>query len=324
MFESIFKKELHDFIDLKRATGYSYGTSAEYLLGKLDFFFIEKDIKKKEIDKEIIEEWCRKKSYESESSRNNRVCMMRVFTTYLRDIGIRAYIPPKGIYKHPPKYNAHIYTNDELKHFFEATDNCSEVPSECPYRHLIMPIYFRLLYTSGFRVSELRLLKIKDFNLEESYIIIRNGKKQKDRIVPVDPELTSKCIQLKKQIHHESTDDEYFFMFQKGVPMTLGNVYKNFRRFLEKAGISHIGNGPRVHDFRHTFCVNLLKKWVMEEKNLMVYLPYMKTVLGHESFNETAYYLKLTAELYPQLILRLERVYPDMIVQGDIGYEEFY
>lgn len=31
----------------------------------------------------------------------------------------------------------------------------------------------------------------------------------------------------------------------------LGNIYKNFRRFLWKAGISHSGDGPRVHDFRH-------------------------------------------------------------------------
>ena len=31
----------------------------------------------------------------------------------------------------------------------------------------------------------------------------------------------------------------------------LGNIYKNFRRFLWKAGISHSGDGARVHDFRH-------------------------------------------------------------------------
>lgn len=61
MFKSIFKEELQNFIDLKRATGYDYGSSAEYLLGKLDYFFIKKDIKKKEIPKEAVEEWCRKK-----------------------------------------------------------------------------------------------------------------------------------------------------------------------------------------------------------------------------------------------------------------------
>jgi integrase/recombinase XerD len=35
--------------------------------------------------------------------------------------------------------------------------------------------------------------------------------------------------------------------------MTIGNVYKNFRRFLWRARISHGGRGygPRVHDFRY-------------------------------------------------------------------------
>ena len=98
-----------------------------------------------------------------------------------------------------------------------------------------------------------------------------------------------------------------------GKPLTLQCVYNNFRRYLDKAGISHSGRGPRVHDFRHTYCVNLLKKWVHEEKNLLVYLPYMKTMLGHESFDETAYYLKLTATLFPMIQLKLESSYPNII-----------
>ena len=36
-------------------------------------------------------------------------------------------------------------------------------------------------------------------------------------------------------------------------PLTLVNVYHNFRRFLWQARISHggRGHGPRVHDLRH-------------------------------------------------------------------------
>ena len=111
----------------------------------------------------------------------------------------------------------------------------------------------------------------------------------------------------------DSDESEYFFMKLPGKPLTLQCVYKNFRRYLDKAEISHNGRGPRVHDFRHTYCVNLLKKWVYEEKNLLVYLPYMKTMLGHESFDETAYYLKLTATLFPMIQLKLESSYPNII-----------
>ena len=38
--------------------------------------------------------------------------------------------------------------------------------------------------------------------------------------------------------------------------------------YLEQADISHTGKGPRVHDFRHAYCVNLLRKWVDEGKIL--------------------------------------------------------
>ena len=104
--------------------------------------------------------------------------------------------------------------------------------------------------------------------------------------------------------------------------MTIGNVYKNFRRFLWRAGISHggRGRGPRIHDFRHTYAVHCLKKWAEQEKDLTAYLPVLKTYLGHDSFEETAYYLRLTADVFPDITLKLETRYPGMIpeLEGDI------
>ena len=97
--------------------------------------------------------------------------------------------------------------------------------------------------------------------------------------------------------------------------MTLGNLYKNFRRFLWRARISHggMGKGPRIHDFRHTYAVHCLKKWSEEEKDLTVYLPILKTYMGHDSFEETAYYLRLTADVFPEITLKIETQYPGII-----------
>ena len=82
-----------------------------------------------------------------------------------------------------------------------------------------------------------------------------------------------------------------------------------------QAGISHHGrgHGPRVHDFRHTYAVHCLKKWGEQAKDLAAYLPVLKTYLGHDSFAETAYYLRLTADVFPELTLKLETCYPDII-----------
>lgn len=249
---------------------------------------------------------------------------MRVFCRYLNDIGIPAYIPPKGITKKRTRYDAHIYTDEELQNFFDAVDKGRSVPDSCPYRSDVMPVFFRILYTSGMRVSELRLARIRDVNLEKGYIHVLEAKNHKERLIPIHPLLMLRCRELKEKIHATSPDDEYFFMILPGKPMTLGNVYKNFRRYLEQAGISHTGKGPRIHDFRHTYCVNLLRKWADEGKDLMAYLPYMRTMLGHESFEETAYYLKLAAERFPYIKERMKESFPDLIKETEINEHEFY
>ena len=300
IYKSIFQKEIVDFIETKRALGFDYDSEAK-ALERIDTFLIENGVIDKCITKELCDKWCKKRTYETITNQASRISVMRVFCRYLNDAGISAYIPPKGLTHKRIKYDAHIYTDEELKNFFEAVDNSESVPDSCPYRGDVMPIFFRILYTSGMRVSELRLIKLSDINLEDGYIIVRKSKNNKERLVPIHPSLIVKCKELKERIHTNSNDNEFFFMILPGKPMSLANVYKNFRRYLEQAGISHTGKGPRVHDFRHTYCVNLLRKWADEGKDLIAYLPYMRTILGHEGFEETAYYLKLTTERFPYI-----------------------
>lgn len=322
-YNSVFKIEFQDLVELKRALGFKYESEAK-AFKRIDVFFIEMNLTNKCITKEICDIWCKKRSYESHANHSHRISEIRVFCKHIDSVGLPAYIPPKGISKHPPRYNAHIYTDDELKCFFAAVDKSQSVPSECPYRGDVMPIFFRILYTSGMRVSELRLAKLSDVNLDGGYITIHGAKNHKERIVPIHPSLVSRCIELKEKIHSTSPDDEYFFMIRPGQPMPLVNVYKNFRRYLEKAGISHTGHGPRVHDFRNTYCVNLLRKWTDEGKDLLAYLPYMRTILGHEGFEETAYYLKLTVDRFPYIKKQLQSSFPNMIEEASFDERDFY
>lgn len=318
-YSSIFKTEFHDLVEIKKALGFKYNAQAS-AFRRIDAFFNENSLSEKTVPKELCDKWTRRRSHESTANWSRRISTMRVFCRYLADIGIPAYVPPKGIVRKPPRYNAHIYTDDELKRFFAAVDQSRSVPSECPYRSQVMPVFFRILYTSGMRVSELRLARIRDMDLEQGHIIVKDAKNHKDRIVPIHPTLTARCRVLKESIHTDSSEDEYFFMMRPGRAMPLANVYRNFRRYLDKAGISHTGHGPRIHDFRWTYCVNLLRRWVNEGKDLMAYMPYMKTMMGHEGFEETAYYLKLTAEMYPSIRNGLKSSFLDLI--QEVSYEE--
>ena len=323
IYNSIFQQEIRDLIELKRVLGFSYEAEAGSLR-RIDTFLCRNTLSEKYITKELCDLWCKKRTYETVTNQASRISTMRVFCRYLNDIGIPAYIPPKGITKKRIRYDAHIYTDEELQSFFDAVDKSKSVPDSCPYRSDVMPVFFRILYTSGMRVSELRLARIRDVNLEKGYIHVLEAKNHKERLIPIHPLLMLRCRELKEKIHATSPDDEYFFMILPGKPMTLGNVYKNFRRYLEQAGISHTGKGPRIHDFRHTYCVNLLRKWADEGKDLIAYLPYMRTMLGHESFEETAYYLKLTAERFPYIKERMKESFPDLIKEAEINEHEFY
>lgn len=315
-----FKNHIQNHVKLKQVVGYKYRTDA----GRLkcfDQFTLEKYPQATTLTKEIVLDWCSKKTYEAQANQNSRASIIRQFGKYLDSIGMATYILPKGYYRKAKQYVPYIYTFDELTKFFSATDQCPYC-YERPHRHLIMPVIFRMIYMCGLRVSEARLLKVADVNLENGVLTIHQSKKDNSRLVPMSDFLTKLCRNFSRQIHLNSTENDYYFPALNGKPMTIVNVYHNFRRFLWRAGISHGGRGcgPRIHDFRHLFAINCLKKWAEQGKDLTVYLPILKTYMGHDSFNETAYYLRLTADVFPHITLKIETQYPGVIptIEGEI------
>ncbi len=321
-YKGPFAEHIRNHVQLKQAVGYKYDSEARHLLRFSDFTY-RRYPEATALTKEIVLEWCSKKEYEAQANQCTRASIMRQFAVYMDNIGEKAYIIPKGYYPEEEQYVPYIYTEEELKAFFHETDKCHYV-SECPYRHFIMPVFFRMIYSCGLRSSEARLLKVEDVDLEAGILTIHHSKDDNSRLVPMSDELTERCRRYFCQVHMLSKGSDYFFPGIDGKPMTIGNVYHNFRRFLWKAGISHggRGKGPRVHDFRHAYACHCLKKWVLQGKDLNAYLPVLKTYMGHFSFEDTAYYLRLTADVYPDISIRLESSYPDIIpaVEGD-SYE---
>lgn len=319
IYEGPFKDHIKNHVELKRAVGYKYDTDAGHL-NRFDKFTLENYSNATSLTKEIVLDWCSKKSYEAQANQCSRASVIRQFGKYLDSIGVQAYIIPKGYYPTEEQYIPHIYTSDELSRFFAETDKC-QYCYECPNRHLIMPVFFRMIYICGLRVSEARLLKVDDVDLENGILTIRHSKKDNSRLVPMSASLIERCRHYSKTVHPFPRPVGYFFPALHGKPMTIGNVYKNFRRFLWRAGISHGGRGygPRVHDFRHVYAVHCLKKWVEQEKDLATYLPVLKAYMGHDSFEETAYYLRLTADVFPDITLKLETRYPAIIPELEGG-----
>jgi integrase len=314
IYTGSLKDHLQNYVDLKRAIGYKFDEEAS-CLKRFDRFILEKYPEMTALTKEIVLDWCSKKAYEAQANQCFRASLIRRFGTYLDSIGIKSYILPKAYYSKGKQYTPYIYTVAELTKFFVETDKC-RCSYQCPYRHQIMPVIFRMIYMCGLRSSEARLLKVADVDLEHGILTINQSKNDNSRLVPMPDSLTERCRNFSKEVHLLSGAEDYYFPTLGGKPMKWA-LYQSFRSFLWSAGISHggRGRGPRIHDFRHTYAIHCLKKWAEEEKDLTAYLPILKTYMGHDSFQETAYYLRMTADVFPHITLKMETHYLDIIPQ---------
>jgi integrase/recombinase XerD len=179
-----------------------------------------------------------------------------------------------------------------------------------------MPVLFRTIYACGLRCSEARLLRVADVDLDTGVLQIRDAKGGKDRQVPTSQPLRERLAGYHAQLARRPDTRVWFFPGARpGEPLTLGNVYHNFRRFLWQAGISHggPGHGPRVHDLRTTFAVNNLRSWFAQGRDVGALLPVLQAYLGHSSIADTAYYLHLTAESYPDITARVQHAIGDVV-----------
>ena len=197
---------------------------------------------------------------------------------------------------------------------FAQTDRCRYCP-EVPFRHLVMPVLFRTIYACGLRCSEARLLRVADVDIDAGVLQIRDAKGGKDRQVPVSEPLRERLAGYHAKLAGQPGWEWFFPGATLGVPLTLMNVNHNFRRFLWQARIPHggRGHGPRVHDLRHTAAVNNLRAWFARGENVDALLPVLQTYLGHSSIGDTAYYLRLTAESYPDITARVQQTLGDIV-----------
>jgi integrase len=299
----------------KRALGYKY-VSEERALARFEVFCSGEFPGLETVTQASVQAWiaCARDRAVTPATMNGLVAPVRELARWLNRRGIDAYVLPAGILPKPARYVPHIYTDRELAALFAATDRCRYCP-EVPFRHLVMPVLFRTIYACGLRCSEARLLHACDVDIDTGVLHIRDTKGGKDRQLPVSEPLRERLAGYHDKLAGQPGWEWFFPGATPGVPLTLGNVNHNFRRFLWQARIPHggRGHGPRVHDLRHTAAVNNLRAWFARGENVDALLPVLQTYLGHSSIGDTAYYLHLTAESYPDITARVQQTLGDIV-----------
>lgn len=138
----------------------------------------------------------------------------------------------------------------------------------------------RTFLFSGIRLSELLNLQSNHVDLLEETLLVKKGKGEKDRLVPIHPELLPylKIYSKKKQ-----STQYYFSSIRSDSRLTQKNLYAIFKRLQKVSGVY-----VRPHMLRHTFGKLSI------EANLNPFT--LKSILGHADINTTQIYVSLSGE----------------------------
>ena len=247
----LLKVAIESFIAKKRFLGYRYKNEEQRMSSFLKFV-IENEILDP-LSKETILSWA--DAADGAKSRNLRLTAIRQFALYLNrsDSDAPAYVVPTTYRSiHHKAFCPYIYSKEELVLLFQAADAFGRV-GQIPYSEKSFPLILRILYGCGLRISEALSLKIGDVDLKEGFLIIRDAKFFKDRLVPMHENLTKRCLKYFEESLIIANQDEYFFPSGKLDRIGNSTFYQYFRNLLRLTGIrgSRSGAGPRVHDIRH-------------------------------------------------------------------------
>ncbi len=307
---------IKQYVEFKRSLGYAFKHTNN--LSMFDRFTVAHSAKTVGLTMELAEKWAERRPNESDVTRYKRVNALINFSKYLNHLGYNSYIP-RQVKTYRTTFTPYIFSRENLKVFFAAADSL-EVYGTSTMKY-ILPVVFRLIYGCGLRTNEALSLKCGDVNLEEEYIIIREPKNGHDRMLPISDSLSEICALYRRRYLGMHSKEDYFFTQKDMSRYAPDTLYRWFRKIIWKAGISHGGKGlgPRVHDLRHSFSVHSLEALSRSGLDLYYSLPVLSKYLGHQSLEATDAYVRLTFEMYPELVAQIDNlcayVFPEVTIQ---------
>lgn len=299
---------IHDYINMRKNLGFQ-SQQPKYSLFAFDAFAWKKGLANITIPKDLAEQWCSRRPDEATDTWNHRNGFLRQFCVYLTNLGYEAYIPPR-VFAKPDTFIPYIFSDEELEAIYNACDTLVLYDKHAKSGIMVLPALIRMLAGTGIRIGEATALLNKDVNLEQNYLILRNTKNGKDRIVPLSESLADVCRQYHKYRELLPPNSNFFFVNLNGCGCRSGKFNLWWDRILKNAGIKHRGKiiGPRIHDIRHSFCIRSMVRMAKEGKDLYYILPILSTYIGHQSLAATDRYVRMTSEMYPELLSKIDGI----------------
>ncbi len=212
---------------------------------------------------------------------NGKLSTFRCFYRYLKDDGEILLNPVSELKSRTVNYEDHLglFTEDEMKRILET------IPvNRVGVRDRGM---LELLYSSALRINELVSLDIDDIDLTNFEVRVRQGKNDRERIVPVG-ERAVKALSAYLAIRSRFIREEYteaLFLNLKGGRINADSVRKRIRQYKRSAGVESRGT---AHAFRHSCGTHMLKNGAP--------LSAIRRLLGHSKLTATERYTHVMTE----------------------------
>jgi len=243
---------------------YSIKTIKSYLLCLKEYFsFIEKNFEKLNVGQ--IREFLLKKQEKGYAPQTINLYLNAIKFFYREIIKSPQKIDIK--FAKTTKRLPVVLSRKEIKKIIESIEN---------KKHKLL---ISLSYGSGLRISEIISLKVKDINLEELTIHIKQAKGKRDRIT-IFPKILKKDIGILIALKDMN---DYIFENHQNSKLSTRSAQKIFENSLKK---SNIKKQATFHSLRHSFATHLLENGTD--------VRYVQELLGHQNIRTTQIYTKVT------------------------------
>jgi integrase/recombinase XerD len=142
------------------------------------------------------------------------------------------------------------------------------------------------LYSTGIRRMELCNLKKLDLNLEEGFVMVREGKNNKDRVVPIGERAIAwvdKYLWESRPLLAPDPDYGMVFLTTNGKPIKPKHLTYITNKYVQLAGLGKTGS---CHIFRHTMATLMLDGGAD--------IRYIQEMLGHARLETTQVYTSVS------------------------------
>ena len=296
--------EIDDYLGLKRSLGRAYFIEAS-VLRNWDAFVASQSPPCEDLTGGIFSQWAATLEGLSPTVRRNWMRIVRNFCLYRRRSFPYSFVPDTLTF--PANHQSClpcIISESDIARLLAATEYLR--PSlRSPLRPENLRIAILLLSSAGLRRGELLRLTLGDFDATQGTLLIRGTKFHKTRIIPLSSSVSSELSAYLAMRHKSRLPMEVaspLIWNGYGGPQGKGYTGTGFSHnwsalcmalkiFTDK------GKPPRIHDVRHSFAVNVLKRCYLDGEDVQAKLPLLSIYMGHVSVASTHYYLSFVEEI---------------------------